>query len=214
MRHSVDEAYRLGMYLLTSMGKYPVLYQGDELMQRGLKWNGNPSQQSKDPGDGSGIFDETLREPFPWRRAGSEPPQTGWFRPRFDAPDDDVSVEEQERHGSMLDLVRALGKLRVQNPGFANGEVGEILADTAECLGFEKVSGQDRFLVLVNYSGSAIEYRFRVGSSLRYIGAQLVFWSDGQKKAWKNESAKKTLIDREVLVPPYGFVLLKQPRDR
>ena len=58
MQPSVDEAYRVGMYLLTSLGKYPILYQGDEVMQRGFKWNGNPPNGDP-PGDGSGIFDET-----------------------------------------------------------------------------------------------------------------------------------------------------------
>jgi hypothetical protein len=53
MQAEVDQAYRVGMYFLLTMGQVPVIYSGEELMQRGYKWNGN--------GDGSGVFDETLR---------------------------------------------------------------------------------------------------------------------------------------------------------
>ena len=69
MRYSVDEAYRLSLYILLTMSSHPVLYQGDEIMQRGWKWNGNP-RTDPNPGDGSGIFDETLREPFQWFASG------------------------------------------------------------------------------------------------------------------------------------------------
>jgi hypothetical protein len=54
MQPSVDEAYRLGMYLLTSLGSYPVLYSGDELMrgwrirQEGVRsplWDGRVARE-------------------------------------------------------------------------------------------------------------------------------------------------------------------------
>ena len=77
MRYSVDEGYRLALYMLLSMSSRPILYQGDEVMQRGWKWNGNPRSGTDDPGDGSGIFDETLREPFPWYASGQGPGRRG-----------------------------------------------------------------------------------------------------------------------------------------
>lgn len=209
MQASVDEAYRLGMYLLTSMSKYAVLYNGDELMQRGFKWNGNPPDGNP-PGDGSGIYDETLREPFPWLKGGARTPQTGWFRPRFDEPNDGVSVEEANAPGTMLDLVRALTNLRVAHPAYANGELGSILTDSADWLVFEKVSREDRYLVLINSTANGNDYQFHDGWFPRYAGARLLFWSDGQRKEWKNETTANKHIESKVFVPPYGFVLLRE----
>jgi alpha-amylase len=211
MQTSVDQAYRVGMYLLTSLTKYPVLYAGDELMQRGFKWNGNPSN-GQPPGDGSGIFDETLREPFPWLKAGSKAPLTDWFHPRFDGPNDGVSVEEEDTSGGMLDLVRGLTNLRTEHPAYANGDIGAILTDSNDWMVFEKVGGQDSYLVLINTTATGNNYNFHEGWFPRYIGAQLIFWSDGPAKNWKDETQSNKNIDRSVFVPPYGFVLLRQKR--
>jgi glycosidase len=124
------EAYRLAMYLLLLVPNNPVIYNGDELMQRGVKWDGGA--------DGSHIYDETLREPFPWFRSAVKPPQTTWFKPRYDSPNDGVSVEEQERKGGMLSLVRALAAFRKKHPGFANAGIVEIVEDSAQRLVFRK----------------------------------------------------------------------------
>jgi glycosidase len=209
MQPSVDQAYRVGMYLLTSLGKYPVLYQGDELMQRGFKCNGNPPDGDP-PGDGSGIFDETLREPFPWHKSGTVAPQTSWFPPRFDAPDDGVSLEEQAEPGGMLHLLRGLTNLRTRHPGYANGELGSILNDWSDWMVFEKVSRDDRYLVLINTTDSGRDYRFHAGWYPRFIGARLLFWSDGTRREWQDETAADKHIEAKVFVPPYGMVLLRQ----
>jgi alpha-amylase len=211
MQPGVDQAYRVGMVLLMSLAKYPVLYEGDELMQRGFKWNGNPPG-AQPPGDGSNIFDETLREPFPWWKAGFEAPQTDWFHPRFRRPDDGVSVEEEDAPGSMLDLVRGLTNLRTGHPEFANGEIGAILNDSSDWLVFEKAGGQDSYLALINTTATGHNYDFHEAWFPRYIGAQLIFWSDGQARNWKNETQSHKAIGRSVFVPPYGFVLLRQQR--
>ncbi len=211
MPASVDQAYREGMYLLTALAKHPVLYEGDELMQRGFKWNGNPPN-GQPPGDGSNVFDETLREPFPWLKAGTGAPQTGWFAARFDRPNDGVSVSEEGVPGSMLELVRALTNLRTEHAGYANGEIGAILTDSNDWLVFEKVSGAGSYLVLMNTSGTGHDYNFHEGWFPQYIGSQLIFWSDGQGKKWKDETNANRSIDRSVFVPPYGFVLLRQKR--
>jgi glycosidase len=205
MQSSVDEAYRVGMYVLLSLGKYPILYDGDELAQRGFKWKGSSPPQ----GDGTGIFDETLREPFPWHKDGSAAPQTGWFAPRFDQPNDGISVEEQDTAGRLLDLVRGLTNLRTQHPAYANGELGSILTDSSDWLVFEKVHDEDHYLVLINRSGSGHHYQFHTAWFPRYINAQLVFWSDGQAQSWNNVTAENKHIQSSVFVPPYGMVLLR-----
>lgn len=220
MQPSVDEAYRVGMYLLTSLGKYPILYYGDEVMQRGFKWNGNPPHGNP-PGDGSGLFDETLREPFPWHKVGDAAAQgdndmqTDWSNriPKFDGPNDGVSVEEQDDPGQMLHLIRGLTNLRTKHPGYATGELGHILTDAADWLVFEKVSSQDRYLVLINPTGIGRDYHFHQGWFPQYLAAQLIFWSDGQRKEWKDESSADKHIDTKVFVPPYGMVVLRQERN-
>ena len=157
----VEEAYRLGMYLLFSVARHPVLYNGDELMQRGVKW----------PDDGSRIHDETLREPMPWSRAATAmAPQTAWFPPRYDKAEDGVSVEEQGRRGGMLDVVRALARLRVQHPEFANGEIDSVLADSQEWLVFSK----GRYLVRIRVGPGDAEFV----SPEAWRNARVVFKSD------------------------------------
>jgi glycosidase len=155
MPASVDEAYRLGMYMLLTMGDLPIIYYGQEVMQRGWKWNGN--------GDGSGIFDETLREPFPWFKSGAGPGQTRWFTPRFDGPNDGVSLEEQSGPDGVFSLVRGLSNLRTEHPALANGEFGEILTDTHDWMVFERFSDGDKYLVLINPTGSGKDYQFHAG---------------------------------------------------
>jgi glycosidase len=215
MSASVDEAYRVGMYLLTALGKYPILYQGDELMQRGFKWNGGAASADP-PGDGSGLYDETLREPFPWHKGGHRPgtndTQTKWSSrlPKFDGPNDGVSVAEQAARGGMLHLVRGLTNLRTKHPGYANGEWGDILTDAADWWVVEKVSGPDRYLVLINPTNSGRDYEFHPGWFPRYRNAQLLFFSDGQQKRWKDESSANQHIAAKAFVPPYGLVILKQ----
>ncbi len=217
MQSNVDQAYRVGMSVLTSLGKYPILYYGDEVMQPGFKWNGNPPN-AQPSGDGSGLFDETLREPFPWHKAGDDPAegdgdtQTAWSKqlPKFDRPNDGVSVEEQTQPGQMLHLIRGLTNLRTEHPNYANGELGDILTDSTDWLVFEKVSDQDRYLVLINPTETGSDYRFHQSWFPRYLKAQLIFWSDGQNREWKDETKHDKHIEDKVFVPPYGMVLIRQ----
>jgi alpha-amylase len=210
MTPSIDQAYRVAMYMLLAVGSHPVLYAGDEVMQRGWKWNGRPPTDPRDPGDGSGIFDQTLREPFPWFASGAGPDQTRWFTPRFDFPNDGVSREEQEKPGSMLDLVRGLANLRTRHPAFANGEMGAIASDSADWMVFERVSGAEHYLALINLTATGKDYRFHTAWFPQYRRADLVFWSDGEKRIWKDETTSGKRIEDSVFVPPYGFVLLHQ----
>jgi hypothetical protein len=178
-------------------------------MQRGFKWNGNPPNGDP-PGDGSGVFDETLREPLPWHKSDNTTPQTSWFTSQFDTSNDGISLEEQNNPGKMLHLVRGLTNLRTKHPGYANGDLGFILTDSADWMVFEKVSDQDRYLVLINPTGNGSDYHFHQSWFPHYIGAQLVFWSDGQQKEWKDETSADKHIETKVFVPSYGMVLLRQ----
>ena len=201
MPASVDEAYRVGMYLLLTLAEMPVIYSGEEVMQRGWKWNGS--------GDGSGIFDETLREPFPWHKSGDGPGQTRWFTPRFDGPNDGVSVDEQTVPQGMLSLVRGLTQVRAKHPALAAGELGQILSDTHDWMVFERGVGSDRLLVLINPTGGGKDYHFHAGWHPQYAGGRVQFWSDGQQRKWEDTSGTSDQINGKVFVPPYGLVVLR-----
>jgi alpha-amylase len=210
MCQSVDEAYRLALYLLLSMPSHPVLYAGDEVMQRGWKWNGNPRDHRDDPGDGSGIYDETLREPFPWFASGRGAGQTRWFPPRFDGANDGVSREEQDRPRGMLNLVRGLTNLRSRHAALASGDLGAILSDSVEWLVFERTLDGAQYLVLINRTPAGHNYVFHAAWFPHYRGSDLIFWSDGRAREWKDLTADGPRIGDSVFVPPYGLVVLRR----
>lgn len=209
MRPSVDQAYRLGMYALLSMAKYPVIYNGDEVMQRGWKWNGNSPSDLNEPGDDSGIYDETLREPFPWSKSGTGAGQTTWFKPRFDSADDGVSTEEQDHPQGMLHLVRGLTNLRAKHPGLANGFLRTVASDDRDWMVFERAGDNGEYMVLINLTDHGNTYRVHDQWYPRYIGSQLLFWADGAAQKWMDETANNKHIDREVFVAPYGMAVLR-----
>jgi hypothetical protein len=209
MRATVDQAYRMALHALFTVSARPTLYQGDEVMQRGWKWRGGPPTDPKEPGDGSGIYDETLREPFPWYKAGDGAGQTKWFKPRFSKPGDGASREEQEQEGGMLHLVRGLSRLRAGHPALANGDLGAILSDSREWMVCEKVAGPDRYLVLMNLTGDGRDYPFHKAWFPEYAGARLIFWSDGRQGRWKDATHDNQSIQSSVSVPPCGLVVLK-----
>lgn len=203
-----DPAYRLALYLLMTMGKHPVLYCGDEIAQQGWKWNGdNPPK-----GDGSHVYDETLREPFQWYRSGQGQGQTTWFAPRFDLANDGISLEEQQGQGSVYALTRALTNFRAEHADFANAEIGAVPNDTADWVVFEKKTQGRAYLVLINATGTGHDYRFKPDWHPQYRRSHLLFWSDGGAKAWLDVAGEGKRIDESVYVPPMGLVILERSR--
>jgi glycosidase len=213
MQPEVDEAYRIALHTLMTLSARPILYEGDEVMQAGWKWTGNSPKDPNNPGDGSGIFDETLREPFPWYVKGAGLGQTAWFASKFARPDT-ASVEAQDKQGSMLDLTRGLSRLRSRHPTVANGEVGDILTDTNDWMVFEKLAGKDRYLVLLNLSGNDNSYNFHANWYPRYIGAQVVFRSEPKRKAWRDTTDDTQRIENTAIVPAYGMVVLRHSKGK
>jgi alpha-amylase len=213
----VEPRCRLGLCILLSTSDRPLLYQGDELMQRGWKWNGNSSTAPSNPGDGSGIYDETLREALPWYASNDGANQTRWqprnqmsFLPHYDKPNDGISVEEENADpNSTLNLVRALSRLRKSHPSFANGSLGRILSDSAEWMVFERTSGDERYVVLLNLTSRGMDYRFSEAWYPEFRTAQLIFWSDGANKRWKDQTSENAHADGSVFVPAFGLVVLK-----
>lgn len=199
---NADAAYRVAMCLLLTMSKYPVLYYGDEIMQEGWKWKGNDPPE----GDGSHIWDETLREPFQWYADQYGAGQTSWFLPRFDKPNDGISFAEQSSaDSSMFSLVRALTNFRAEHPDFANGEISNIFEDTAELLVFEKRSGNNTYLILTNNTTQATQF-----GAPGFENARLLFWSDGITKEWKDFPDQDQKTDGIVSVASFGLVILSK----
>lgn len=216
----VDEIiprYRLGLCILMSIGERPLLYQGDEIMQGGEKWNGNSPTDPRNPGDGSGIYDETLREPLPWYASNQGPHQALWqprnrenFLPQFDNPDDGISVEEENADpDSTLNFVRALSRLRKEHPVLANGPLGRIISDSAEWLVFERGDENDRYLVLINLTSRELDYNFSDQWYPEYRAASIVFWSDGAGLKWKDQTGNAAPINGTVHVAAFGMVVMK-----
>lgn len=195
MPGGIDAACRVAAYTLLLLGSHPVIYAGDELMQRGRRL---------------GDSDASLREPFPWFRSGEGPGQTKWMRPQFDRPNDGVSVEEEDRSGTVFDLIRGLANLRTRHAVLADGALGAIVSDTNDWLVFERTSRSDRYLVLINQSRNGYNYEFRENWFPEYIKAQRIFWSDGKSKQWKDVTTDAARIDRSAFVPPFGLVVLRK----
>jgi glycosidase len=85
-----------------------------------------------------------------------------WFRPegRYNAPDDGISVEEQEEVGSLLDHYRALAALRRSHPALRTGAFAPVDVSGAEGVyAFTRHappagdSPEEWFLVILNFSG-------------------------------------------------------------
>ena len=113
----------------------------------------------------------------------------------------------------MLNLARGLTNLRTRHPKFANGDIGLIASDSAEWMVFERVSADARYLVLINLTQTGHDYRFHAAWLPRYRNADLLFWSDGHLRTWKDTTAENAVAPRiadSVFVPPVGVVVLRE----
>jgi hypothetical protein len=112
-------------------------------------------------------------------------PQTSWFIPRYDKPNDGVSVEE--RPGT-LTAVQSLAKFRAQHPGFADSDMTAIVEDSGDWLVFER--GQ----YLVGINPTVADKQLAVPQ--RWRRATTVFRTGGNGTAGR-------------AVPAHGMVILQ-----
>ena len=88
---------------------------------------------------GAPVWDMTRREPMDWYAAGSGQGMTTWFQGPNNKPNDGVSVQEEDgKLGSLLELYRALGKLRRESSALRTGDHEPV-----------RVEGSDRVYALV-----------------------------------------------------------------
>ena len=198
MLRTVEQGYSLAMYLLLTVSPYAIVYQGDEIMQKGYKWYSDP-------------FDRPLREPFPWYKSGEGPCQTKWFRPIYDKPNDGVSKEEQEQSGGMLPLVRSLTHFRAKHSVFSNAELNQVLSDSGDWIVFEKTGDSKRYLVLINTTNHELKYKFHGAWYPEYRNAQVLFRGDGIARKWADTTSGAIRITGTATVPPFGLVILLRP---
>lgn len=130
------------VWLLTAPG-IPALYYGEEIGMKGVK------------GSGPEIYDELRREPMDWYAAEQGPGMATWFRPGFrnNAPDDGISVEEQEATPdslALLKIYRELGALRRVSASLRSGSY-ELPGHPALYI-LQRWHEGEMFLVVINFT--------------------------------------------------------------
>jgi alpha-glucosidase len=150
-RRSEARARCAAVLLLTLRGT-PFLYQGEEL---GLLDAVIPDRRRVDPGGRDGC-----RAPLPWSRdedhgwpttEGVEP----WL-PLPPEPDRHNHDSQRADQTSILHLYRRLLDLRRRTPALHTGTF-ELLDTPAGVLGFRRRSGEDVWMVMVNFTDRSID---------------------------------------------------------
>ena len=145
-----DRARTAATFYLTLPGT-PMIYYGEEIGMLGEKGSGNP------------YWDEYRREPMDWYTAKEGEGMPTWFQPgnRYNAPDDGISVEEQDDTAdSLLNHYRALAALRHAHPALRDGAFGKVIVANgpgvyAYTRHIPPADGlpEEWFLVILNFSG-------------------------------------------------------------
>lgn len=198
----LEKKYRSGLSTLLLISKYPILYYGDELRQEGWKWNGD---------DGSQIWDETLREPFPWYAADNskKPGQPTWIEEAWKKIEEagstvqkynereGISVEEQSKEKtSMLHFVSSLTNFRAEHPDFSNEDIIAVPTDN-DWIVFEK----GKYLVMIN--GHLEDLEFNLNDNLSAYRHAKIVYKEG-------EDVNTEVQNSKIAVPSYGVVILQK----
>ncbi|SHH58299.1 alpha-amylase family glycosyl hydrolase [Thermosipho atlanticus] len=140
--------------LMVSMKGIPVIYYGNEIGQKGFKWNTDP-------------YDVPMREPFQWYASKRDSGQTYWTKllysnakitfgnanqdgAMYDDPDDGISVEEQEKiSNSLLNYFKTIFNIRKRYKSLSIGEMS-IKSDQKNLVVIERSYYNQKALVLIN----------------------------------------------------------------
>jgi alpha-glucosidase len=144
-----DARARAALVMLLTLRGTPFLYAGEEL---GLEDADVTPERVVDPGGRDGC-----RAPIPWTAAADH----GWpAEPWLPWPPhaSERSVEAQrDDPGSVLELARELLALRRASPALRGGSLRLLDGAPAGVLAYERVSGDDRRLVWVDFGAGAME---------------------------------------------------------
>lgn len=138
--------------VLIGLKGIPIIYYGDEIGQRGYKWNDYPSSIP-------------VREPMQWYKSGSGVGQTFWTKEKYskitfgnanidgaiyDDPYDGISVEEEmEKPNSLFNYIKKVINLRKTYLSLSKGDM-LIRADYKNLIAIERIFGNQQVLLLVN----------------------------------------------------------------
>jgi oligo-1,6-glucosidase/alpha-glucosidase len=142
---------RVAMMLLLTLRGTPTLYQGDEL---GIGTVSIPPDRVQDPREirqpGIGLGRDPSRTPMPWDASpnagfsSAEP----WLPLNPDWETRNVAAQEADP-GSMLNLTRALLRLRRSEPALSVGDYRHVACE-GTLLAYERSAGDSRLLVALN----------------------------------------------------------------
>jgi alpha-glucosidase len=179
---SEDAARAAAVVLLTQRGT-PFVYQGDEL---GLEDAVVPDERRIDPGGRDGC-----RAPLPWEPGARHgwPTPSPWLPWPPDAGARSAASERIDRR-SMLHLYRDLLAMRRASPALRRGTL-HMRDAPQDVLAYERVSGSDRRLVLVNFGGRTVDVPIET--------------------SWQLELASRPQPGPAAL-PPYAAAVLRQGR--
>jgi len=149
------EQARVAMMLLLTLRGTPTLYNGDELAMLDVPvaldavqdpWGRTFGTMGRDPERSPMLWDATPNAGF------TSPEATPWL------PIEDgyevLNVEAQlDDPVSMLTLTRRLLALRRNSDALTLGDYEEVSGAPDDCFVYERVSGADRYLIALNFSG-------------------------------------------------------------
>lgn len=149
---------RVAAMLLLTLRGTPTLYQGDEL---GIGRVAIPPERVRDPKElrepGIGLGRDPSRTPMAWDRS----PHAGfssvepWLPLHVDWPVRNVEAESANQ-GSILNLYRALLRLRRAEPALAIGDI-ELVDSKADVLAYYRRHGDRRLLIALNLTSTRQE---------------------------------------------------------
>jgi len=156
-RVGVQQARVAALLLLTLPGTL-TMYYGEEIGLTNVKIS---PEEVKDPAEknqpGIGLGRDPERSPMPW----DDSPLAGftsgqpWLPLGADHASINVEALEQDR-GSILYLYRKMIALRRIHPALVEGAIRSVIAEE-NLLRYERSSGAERFLVLLNLGRNPIE---------------------------------------------------------
>lgn len=149
---------RLAMMLLLTLRGTPTLYQGDELAIGTVPI---PADKVRDPRElrqpGIGLGRDPSRTPMPWDSSLNAGFTTGepWLPLNPDWESRNVAAQEGDP-GSMLELTRALLRLRRAEAALSRGEYRSLHCREA-LLAYERCTADSRLVVALNFGEEATE---------------------------------------------------------
>ncbi len=163
-----SDCARSAMVLLLTLRGTPTIYYGDEL---GAVDTSVPPELRQDPwglrAPDLDVGRDPQRAPMPWTLEPHGGFTTGTARPWLPTIDPaEYCVEAQlRRPGSMLELTRALLRLRRGRSSLQTGEYRPLESGCADVLGFARVLPDESTAVFVSFTGGTLEFELPAGPS-------------------------------------------------